>query len=125
VSETPPEPLGRFMSASHFWELMERWKVPDSMALELIDYSGKIGASGKRPRFRFNPHQKRITSYLPEIDSAMAIGGEDISWLHKKIRIHPFKGRTPIAFMVETGMDGMGEVLRFLTEAALRRSLQV
>jgi hypothetical protein len=103
---------------------MERWRVPDAAALELLDYPGKIGASGKRPRFRFSPGQKRITSYLPEVDSAMTASGKDIGWLHKKNRVRPFEGRTPIAFMVETGVEGMGEVLRTLTEAALRRSLR-
>ena len=122
--ETRSEPMGRFLSARQFWDLMERWQVPDLAALELLDYSGKIGASGKRPLFRFSPLQKRITSYLPEIDSAMIAGGEDIDWLHKKIRDHPFESRTPIAYMVENGMNGMAEVLRILTEAALRRSLR-
>jgi hypothetical protein len=46
---------------------MERWRIPDAMALELIEFPGKLGASGKRPRFRFTTRQQRITSYLPEI----------------------------------------------------------
>ena len=103
---------------------MDGWQVPDSVALDLLNYSGKIGASGKRPRFRFLPHQKRITGYLKEIDAATAAGGDDVSWLRKKIRARPFEGRTPNAYMVETGMDGMAEVLRILMAAALRRSLR-
>jgi hypothetical protein len=33
--------------------ICDRLHVPDSDALELIGFSGKIGALGKRPRFRF------------------------------------------------------------------------
>ena len=40
---------------------MERWRIPDAMALELIEFPGKLGASGKRPRFRFTTRQQRIT----------------------------------------------------------------
>jgi hypothetical protein len=48
---------------------MERWRVPDATALELIEFPGKLGASGKRLRFRFTTRQQRIGSYLPEMDA--------------------------------------------------------
>jgi hypothetical protein len=54
---------------------MERWRVPDATALELIEFPGKLGKEGMRPRFRFTTRQKRITSYLPEIDDAHAATG--------------------------------------------------
>jgi hypothetical protein len=38
---------------------MERWRIPGAMALELIEFPGKLGASGKRPRFRFTTRQQR------------------------------------------------------------------
>lgn len=116
--------IGRFLPAKKFWELMERRTVPDPVAVELLNYSDKPGPSGKRPRFRFLPHQKLLTIYLKEIDAAMTAGGEDFSWLNKKIRGRLFEGRPPVAYMVEKGMDGMAEVLRILTETALRRSLR-
>ena len=56
---------------------MERWRVPDAIALELIEFPGKLGKEGKRPRFRFTTRQKRITSYLPEIDAALMAAGKD------------------------------------------------
>jgi hypothetical protein len=65
---------------------MERWRVPDATALELIEFPGKLGASGKRPGFRFTTRQQRITSYLPEIDAALAAAGKDQAWLHRKIQ---------------------------------------
>jgi hypothetical protein len=86
---------------------MERWHVPDATALELIEFPGKLGASGKRPRFRFTTRQQRITSYLPEIDAALAAAGKDQAWLHRKIQ-----GRPPLEHIVTHGMEGMAEVLQ-------------
>jgi hypothetical protein len=48
-----PRRLGRVMSAREFWDQMEQWRVPDDVALELIEFPGKLGKTGKRPRFRF------------------------------------------------------------------------
>jgi hypothetical protein len=56
---------------------MEQWRVPDDVALELIEFPGKLGKAAKRPRFRFTTRQKRITSYLPEIDAALTAAGKD------------------------------------------------
>ena len=44
-------------------------------ALEVIAYPGKMGASGKRTRFRLSTPQQRITSYLAEIGAALGAAG--------------------------------------------------
>ena len=93
---TMPRPLGHTLSSAEFWALMERWRVPDATALELIEFPGKIGASGKRPRFRFVTSQRRITAYLAELDSALVAAEHDTAWLHRKNRAAPFQGRTPL-----------------------------
>ena len=116
-------PLGPVLSSRQFWDLMERWRVPDASALELIEYPGKLGASGKRPRFRFTTRQQRITSYLPEIDTALTAAGKDPAWLHRKIQSAPFSRRTPIEYMVTHGMDGMEDVLHLLNRTAMRVAL--
>lgn len=121
---TTPHPLGRTLSSAEFWALMERWRVPDATALELIEFSGKIGASGKRPRFRFVTSQRRITAYLAELESALVAAGHDPTWLHRKNRAAPFQGRTPLGLMVAGGKNGIGEVLRFVHAAVLRKSLR-
>jgi hypothetical protein len=120
VIDDPPRLGGRFLSTAQFWQLMERWRVPDAVALELLEFAGKVGKSGKRPRFRFSPHQKRLTSWLAEIDSALSAAGADSEWLAKKNRSAPFSGKTPLAFMAANGADGMAAVLWFLTRVALR-----
>ena len=81
--------LGRTLSTAEFWALMERWRVPDAMAWELIEFPGKIGASGKRPRFRFVTRQKWISSFSAELNSTLAAAGHDPAWLHRKNRAPP------------------------------------
>jgi hypothetical protein len=122
-AEWPPRLLGRALSSAQFWALMERWKVADAVVLELIQFLGKIGKSGKRPRFRFTTKQGRLTSYMAEIEATMAATQRDPSWLHGKSRSAPFSGKTPIDYMVEHGEAGMADVLRELNRAALRAAL--
>jgi hypothetical protein len=102
---------------------MERWCIPDAMALELIEFPGKLGKEGKRPRFRFTTHQQRITSYLPEIDAALMAAGKDPAWLHRKIQRSPFSCRTPIEHMLARRMDGMANVLQVLNRAVMQAAL--
>src|SRR6476659_10057366 len=117
-------PLGRGLSARQFWDLMERWRIPDATALELIEFPGKLGKEGKRPRFRFTTRQQRITSYLPEIDAALEAAGKDQAWLQRKIGAAPFARRTPIEHMVARKIDGMADVLRALNQEAMRVALR-
>jgi hypothetical protein len=102
---------------------MERWRVPDATALELIEFPGKLGKEGKRPRFRFTTHQQRITSYLPEIGAALMAAGKDPAWLHRKIQGALFSRRTPIEHMLARRMDGMADVLQILNRAAMQAAL--
>jgi len=117
-------PLGRVLSARQFWDLMERWHVPDATALELIEFPGKLGKEGKRPRFRFTTRQQRITSYLPEIEAALMASGKDQAWLHRKIAMAPFARRTPLEHMLTHKMEGMTDVLRALNREAMRVALR-
>ena len=120
---TTPRPLGRTLSSAEFWALMERWHAPDATALELIEFPGKIGASGKRPRFRFVTSQRRITAYLAELDSALVAAGHDQAWLHRRTR--PNRSRAaPLGSMASPPKSGIGDVLRFLHAAVLRKSLR-
>ena len=63
------------MTSRAFWQAVDRLQIPDADALELIGYPGKIGSSGKRPRFRLTTHQTRLAGYLPEIEAALEIAG--------------------------------------------------
>jgi antitoxin Xre/MbcA/ParS-like protein len=110
------------LTARQFWELMERWKVSDAVALELIGFAGKTGKLGKRPRFRFLPAHQQAADFMGEIDAALATIGEDpADWLHKKNQ--SLGRRIPIDLMRAEGMTGMEKVLLTLHRAALRTSL--
>jgi hypothetical protein len=122
-NEMAARPLGRVLSSRQFWDLMERWRVPDAMSLELIEFAGKLGKNGKRPRFRFTTRQQRITSYLPEIDAALTAAGKDQNWLHRKIEAAPFTRRSPIGHMLARGTVGMADVLQRLNREAMRAAL--
>ncbi|HET8637342.1 MAG TPA: hypothetical protein VFL96_10865 [Acidobacteriaceae bacterium] len=117
-----PRPVGRALSSAEFWTLMARWKVSDQMALDLIGFPGKVGRSGKRPRFRFSTKQRRITSYLAEIDAALDAIGRDPSWLHRRSRA-ALSGQSPIDHMISAGESGVAEVLRVLNHAAMKAAL--
>jgi hypothetical protein len=112
------------MSSAAFWRLVDRLQLPDAEALELIGYAGKLGPSGKRPRFRLSTRQTHLASYLPEIEVALQSIGEPTGWLLRPIRSAPFHGRAPIRLMSERGREGMGDVLHFLNRAVLRQSLR-
>ncbi len=93
-------------------------------ALGLIDYPGKLSASGKRPRFHLTTGQTKLAAYLPEIEVALAAAGQPRTWLRRPIRTPPFAGRSPVKLMAERDGEGMGDVLQFLNRAVLRRSLR-
>ncbi len=117
----PLMPTRRPITAKTLWAPTESWGVPDAQALELIDYPGKIGREGKRPRFRLSPRQQKALAYLLEIDQALrAVRGEPGPWLRRKLAPAPFAGRTPVDFMAEGGFDAMPEVLRVVARDALR-----
>jgi hypothetical protein len=103
---------------------MERWQVPDPLALELIEFPGKAPRAGKRPRFRFLTRQQRITHYLAEVEAALAMLDCDRGWLHRPMRAAPFDGRTPIETIRRDPMAGSAAVLGFLHRTAMRRTLE-
>ena len=58
--DAAPVRPGGTMSSAAFWRLVDRLQLPDAEALELIGYAGKLGPSGKRPRFRLSTHQTHL-----------------------------------------------------------------
>jgi hypothetical protein len=97
--------------------LIDRWRVSDEQALELISYEGKLAPTGRRPRFRLSAEQARTVSTLLEVDSALAAAGIDPAWLHKRSDEMP---RSPLDLMRAGATE---EVLRSLTRATLQASV--
>ena len=112
------------MTSLAFWQAVDRLRVPDAEALGLIGYPGKIGSSGKRPRFRLTTHQTKLAGYLPEIEAALEAAGLMPAWLLQRNRAAPFSGRSPIKWIGDRDGEGVAEVLQFLNRAVLRRSLR-
>jgi hypothetical protein len=104
---------------------MERWGIPDSIALELIGFVGRIGKSGKRPRFRLNTHQLQLLEYLQELDrAAEATHGSATAWLNHRQRAAPMNGRTPVQTIVQDGATVIPMLLRNLNREAMRKALK-
>jgi hypothetical protein len=99
-------------STATFWSLMERWRVPDDQALELIAYDGKLPDRSKRPRFRLNSAQAEVVSSLVEIDIALTAARMDANWLHKPM---PDTDRTPLDLLRAGAMEEVLGALRKMT----------
>ena len=111
------------MTSRAFWEAVDRLEIPDADALAMIGYPGKIGPSGKRPRFRLTTRQTRLARYLSEIEAALQAAGEAPTWLQRRNRAAPFSGRPPVELLVQRNGEGAAEVLRFLNRTVMRKSL--
>ncbi len=98
--------------------------MSDAEALNLIEFPGKLGNSGKRPKFRLVTKQQRLLSYPAEVDGALLASGHDRAWLHRRVRGKPFSGRSPLSYMIEEGEPAVAEVLRHLNRAGLQASLR-
>ena len=105
-------------STATFWSLMERWRVPDDQALELIAYDGKLPDRGKRPRFRLNSAQSEVASSLVEIDIALTAARMGAEWLQEPMAD---TDRTPLDLLRAGAMEEVLGALRKITfEASLR-----
>ena len=108
-----------------FWVLMEEWGVADEQALELIDFTGKIGKSGKRPRFRLSTSQVKKLEWLLEIDRAVeATHGNASAWIRRRSRSAPMNGRTPLQAMIEDDEAAITAILQQLNREAMRRAMK-
>ena len=104
-------------SSATFWSLIDRWRVSDEQALELISYEGKLPTTERRPRFRLSSEQARTVSAMLEVDTALAAAGIDAAWLHKR---SDQILRSPLDLMRAGAMD---EVLHALTQTTLQASV--
>ena len=108
-----------------FWALMQEWGVPDDLALELIGFPGKIGKSGKRPRFRLSTSQVKTLEWLLEIDRAAGpIHGNAGAWLRRRARSAPTHGRTPMEAMIEDCEATITAILQQLNCEVMRKALK-
>jgi hypothetical protein len=105
-------------TSATLWSLMDRWRVSDEQALELVGYEGKLPTTGTRPRFKLSPEQERTVSTLLDVNTALSAAGFGPSWLRRKDRS---ARRMPPDLMRAAAMD---EVLPLITAATLRSSVR-
>lgn len=107
-----------------FWPLIDKWDISDDTALRLLGHEGGLTSTGKRPRFTLTVHEARRVPYLRQIDVVldMVFGGAD--WLSKPIREMPFKGLSPIDYMIKNQFPAFAEVLRYLNRLALSKAVR-
>jgi hypothetical protein len=107
-----------------FWLLIDRWGIPDALALQLIDQPGGLTRTGKRPRFALTAEQVQRFSFLQELDGLLQQyqGGAGV-WLQKRDAARPFANSTPLELMIRRGLPGFADTLRYLNRQALRKSL--
>jgi hypothetical protein len=104
-----------------FWGLMDRWKLADLEALDLIGHSGGLTKKGTRPRFRVMGREAELFGYLQEIDTALAPLVKDrAAWIRQPIRHAPFRGANPLRHITRNGIAGARDVARELMVAGLK-----
>ncbi len=114
----------RSVTGAAFWALMDRWAVPDDVALRLIGGPAPT-RPGTRPRFRLRGAQVDTYELLRAIDRHLEdLHGTSRAWLSQPQREAPFARRTPLAAMAERGPEAVGEVLRALERDAFKASLR-
>jgi hypothetical protein len=114
-SRRPPD-----ASSTEFWSLMDRWRVEDLAALDLIGHSGGLSKKGTRPRFRLPGEKAPLFHLLREIDAALgALGAPPDVWLRRSIASTPFSGATPLQHISVRGQQGARDVIRRIMKLGL------
>jgi uncharacterized protein (DUF2384 family) len=109
-------------TGASFWDLMARWSIPDTQALQLVGQ--RPSASGKRPRFALDPEQAERLGMLLEIDRhATDIYQDAGEWVRRVNRSTMFAGMPPIALMAAEGREGIEAVLRHLNKMTFSGSV--
>jgi hypothetical protein len=122
VSVEPAVPSRRPPDASStaFWSLMDRWRVEDLAALDLIGHSGGLSKKGTRPRFRLTGEEAHLFHLLREIDAALgALGAPPDVWLRQSVASTHFSGATPLQHISVRHQQGARDVIRTIMKLGL------
>jgi hypothetical protein len=120
TEQDAPEPS---VTGAAFWALMDRWGVPDDLALQLIAGPART-RTGKRPRFRLVGAQVETFSLLRAIDQHLIdLYRDPAPFLSTPNKDKPFARKPPVAFMAAGGQQAVAEALRYLERQAFKTSL--
>jgi hypothetical protein len=99
---------------------MDRWRLEDLAALDLIGHPGGLSKKGTRPRFRLQGEEAHIFGLLREIDAALvALGAPPDVWLRLSVASTPFSGATPLQHISVRRQQGARDVIRRIMELGL------
>ena len=122
IPQASPPPA---VTTKAFWPLMDRWGIPDDKALELLGHRRGLTRTGGRPRFTLDADEVRRLDYLREIGTALEVMfGDAGPWLKQPASALPFRGLTPLDYMIVRGTPGLAEVNRFLARWSLSQALR-
>jgi Protein of unknown function (DUF2384) len=81
-------------------------------------------STGKRPRFTLTVDEAKRVPYLKQIDLVLETLFGSAEWLSKPVREQPFKGLSPLDYMIKNRLTGVTEVLHYLNRLALRKEVR-
>ena len=123
--DASPRGVGRAGAANSvpsaaFWALMDRWRVADLDALDLLGHAGGLTGKGTRPRFRLQGGEPACYAALRQLDTAFeALGLDPGDWLSAPRQEAPFNGETALALLRRDREPGARRLLRLLNRQGL------
>ncbi len=103
-----------------FWALMDRWRVGDLDALDLLGHGGGLTRKGTRPRFRLQGEEAACHAALRQLDTAFeALRLDPGDWLSAPRQEAPFNGDTALAMLRRDREAGARRLLRLLNRQGL------
>ncbi|MBS0640212.1 MAG: DUF2384 domain-containing protein [Proteobacteria bacterium] len=115
----------RDYTSTVFWALMDRWKLTDAEALDLIGHRGGLTKKGTRPRFKVAGAEAALFGHLREIEAALApLVGDPAAWLRSPIPESPFDGSSPLDYMTRKKIEGAQAVGRAILLTGLQQEVR-
>jgi len=112
------------ITSAAFWQLMDRWNIPDLAAFNLIGHRDSLSKKRTRRRFRLIGEEGERVILLFEIDQAISSLRLDPKiWMNKPIQGAPFGGAKPIEYLTKYGIKGFIATSRYLFKNGLQLSM--
>lgn len=113
------------LSSGSFWALVDRWKLADLDALELIGHGGGLTKTGTRPRFKLTAGESEVVAAMRSLDETLEqLELDPAKWLQAPLHPAPFGGDKPVSLILKKRLQGLRDASRYLTQMGLRLSLK-
>jgi hypothetical protein len=113
------------LSSAVFWSLVDRWKLSDLDALQMIGHEGGLTKKGTRPRFKLSSSESEIVSAMRSLDATLEqLRLDPAQWLLAPLRPDPFRSASPLEVIRRGRLQAFRDLGRYLTQMSLRLSLK-